>query len=263
MIFCSNLLFCSDRYSWLLLGGPSYLIYQGLAIFVVTIKNFPYTRPGFGLDKGLTELWEKLAQQEKRLMMQTARDIRLMCFGCSFGTEAVQEYYGEIWSSVPTICLPLVFATANSHTGQLEQLGRMIGQGGPALSKQTFVSLSSCCHLTLSIYALGTPLSYLYTSDSTAIEASVLVTLFLHYRTSLLTAGHCFWLSAGFGKCSSSTHATSIRYELYPCRVQLLMITVLGLGLAWYLGWNAFWIMVSVGSSLFRYRYQAYMTSKG
>ncbi|MBZ4265976.1 MATE family efflux transporter, partial [Streptococcus pneumoniae] len=68
-------------------------------------------------------------------------------------------------------------------TATVMQVARAVGEDDWArvdnLSKQTFwLSLFLMLPLTLSIYALGTPLSHLYTSNPVAIEASVMVTLF-------------------------------------------------------------------------------------
>ena len=57
-----------------------------------------------------------------------------------------------------------------------------------SLSKQTFwLSLILMLPLTFSIYALGIPLTHLYTTDPLAVEASVLVTLFSLLGTPMTT----------------------------------------------------------------------------
>ena len=65
--------------------------------------------------------------------------------------------------------------------------------------------------LTLSIYALGTPLSHLYTSDPAAIKASVLVTLFSLLGTPM-TTGTVIYTAVwqGLGNARLPFYATSI-----------------------------------------------------
>ena len=68
-------------------------------------------------------------------------------------------------------------------TATVMQVARAVGEDDwkrvASLSKQTFwLSLLLMLPLTFSIYALGVPLTHLYTTDPLAVEASVLVTLF-------------------------------------------------------------------------------------
>ena len=132
-----------------------------------------------------------------------------------------------------------------------------------SLSKQTFwLSLLLMLPLTLSVYALGIPLTHLYTTDSLAVEASVLVTLFSLLGTPM-TIGTVIYTAVwqGLGNARLPFYATSIGMWCIRIGTGYLMGIVLGWGLpgiwAGTLLDNGFrWLFL-------RYRYQRYMSLKG
>ena len=115
--------------------------------------------------------------------------------------------------------------------------------------------------LTFSIYALGTPLTHLYTTDPIAVEASVLVALFSLLGTPW-RQGQLFIRRFGrVGECLAFPLCDKYRDVVYPHWDSLSDGDCAWLGLAWYLGWNPFdngfrWLFL-------RYRYQRYMMLKG
>ena len=230
----------------------------GVVILWSQLK-LPYTRPSFGLDKDLLTL--ALPAAGERLMMR-AGDVVIIALVVSFGTEAVAgNAIGEVLTQFNY--MP-AFGVA---TATVMQVARAVGENDWArvdkLSKQTFwLSFFLMLPLTLSIYALGTSLSYLYTSDPVAIKASVLVTLFSLLGTPM-TTGTVIYTAVwqGLGNARLPFYATSIGMWCIRIGTGYLMGIVLGWGLpgiwAGTLLDNGFrWIFL-------RYRYQVYMTSKG
>ena len=230
----------------------------GVVILWSQLK-LPYTRPRFGLDKDLLTL--ALPAAGERLMMR-AGDVVIIALVVSFGTEAVAgNAIGEVLTQFNY--MP-AFGVA---TATVMQVARAVGENDWArvdkLSRQTFwLSFFLMLPLTLSIYALGTPLSYLYTSDSAAIKASVLVTLFSLLGTPM-TTGTVIYTAVwqGLGNARLPFYATSIGMWCIRIGTGYLMGIVLGWGLpgiwAGTLLDNSFrWIFLC-------YRYQVYMISKG
>jgi len=230
----------------------------GVVILWSQLK-LPYTRPSFGLDKDLLTL--ALPAAGERLMMR-AGDVVIIALVVSFGTEAVAgNAIGEVLTQFNY--MP-AFGVA---TATVMQVARAVGENDwtrvDRLSKQTFwLSLFLMLPLTLSIYALGAPLSYLYTSDPAAIEASVLVTLFSLLGTPM-TTGTVIYTAVwqGLGNARLPFYATSIGMWCIRIGTGYLMGIVLGWGLpgiwAGTLLDNGFrWIFL-------RYRYKSYMTLKG
>ena len=131
------------------------------------------------------------------------------------------------------------------------------------VSKQTFwLSLLLMLPLTLSIYALGTPLTHLFTTNPVAIEASVLVALFSLLGTPM-AIGTVIYTAVwqGLGNARLPFYATSIGMWCIRIGTAYLMGIVLGWGLpgiwAGTLLDNGFrWLFL-------RYRYQRYMSLKG
>ena len=110
------------------------------------------------------------------------------------------------------------------------------------LSKQTFwLSLLLMLPLTFSIYALGIPLTHLYTTDPLAVEASVLVTLF-HYLVLLWRQGQLFYTAVwqGLGNARLPFLCDKYRNVVYPHWDSLSDGNCAWLGFAWYLGRNPF-----------------------
>ena len=245
------------------------IVFSSVAIFILDMGiagvilwsqlKLPYTRPTFGLDKDLLTL--ALPAAGERLMMR-AGDVVIIALVVSFGTEAVAgNAIGEVLTQFNY--MP-VFGVA---TATVMQVARAVGENDWArvdrLSKQTFwLSFFLMLPLTLSIYALGTPLSYLYTSDPVAIKASVLVTLFSLLGTPM-TTGTVIYTAVwqGLGNARLPFYATSIGMWCIRIGTGYLMGIVLGWGLpgiwAGTLLDNGFrWIFL-------RYRYKSYMTLKG
>ena len=230
----------------------------GVVILWSQLK-LPYTRPRFGLDKDLLTL--ALPAAGERLMMR-AGDVVIIALVVSFGTEAVAgNAIGEVLTQFNY--MP-AFGVA---TATVMQVARAVGEDDWArvdnLSKQTFwLSLFLMLPLTLSIYALGTPLSHLYTSDPVAIEASVMVTLFSLLGTPM-TTGTVIYTAVwqGLGNARLPFYATSIGMWCIRIGTGYLMGIILGWGLpgiwAGTLLDNGFrWIFL-------RYRYKQYISLKG
>ena len=230
----------------------------GVVILWSQLK-LPYTRPSFGLDKDLLTL--ALPAAGERLMMR-AGDVVIIALVVSFGTEAVAgNAIGEVLTQFNY--MP-AFGVA---TATVMQVARAVGEDDwgmvDKLSKQTFwLSLFLMLPLTLSIYALGTPLSYLYTSDSAAIKASVLVTLFSLLGTPM-TTGTVIYTAVwqGLGNARLPFYATSIGMWCIRIGTGYLMGIVIGWGLPGI--WAGTLLDNGFRWMFLRYRYQVYMTSKG
>ena len=230
----------------------------GLMILWSQLK-LPYMKPSFGLDKELLTL--ALPAAGERLMMR-AGDVVIIALVVSFGTEAVAgNAIGEVLTQFNY--MP-AFGVA---TATVMLVARAVGEDNwervASLSKQTFwLSLLLMLPLTLSVYALGIPLTHLYTTDSLAVEASVLVTLFSLLGTPMAT-GTVIYTAVwqGLGNARLPFYATSIGMWCIRIGTGYLMGIVLGWGLpgiwAGTLLDNGFrWLFL-------RYRYQRYMSLKG
>ena len=230
----------------------------GVVILWSQLK-LPYTRPNFGLDKDLLTL--ALPAAGERLMMR-AGDVVIIALVVSFGTEAVAgNAIGEVLTQFNY--MP-AFGVA---TATVMQVARAVGEDDwervDNLSKQTFwLSLFLMLPLTLSIYALGTPLSHLYTSDPVAIEASVLVTLFSLLGTPM-TTGTVIYTAVwqGLGNARLPFYATSIGMWCIRIGTGYLMGIVLG----WSLPGIWAGTLLDNGFRWFflRYRYKQYISLKG
>ena len=180
----------------------------------------------------------------------------------SFGTEAVAgNAIGEVLTQFNY--MP-AFGVA---TATVMQVARAVGENDWArvdkLSKQTFwLSFFLMLPLTLSIYALGTPLSYLYTSDPVAIKASVLVTLFSLLGTPM-TTGTVIYTAVwqGLGNARLPFYATSIGMWCIRIGTGYMMGIILGWGLPGI--WAGTLLDNGFRWMFLRYRYQVYMISKG
>ena len=230
----------------------------GVVILWSQLK-LPYMRPTFGLDKDLLTL--ALPAAGERLMMR-AGDVVIIALVVSFGTEAVAgNAIGEVLTQFNY--MP-AFGVA---TATVMQVARAVGEDDwvrvDRLSKQTFwLSFFLMLPLTLSIYALGTPLSYLYTSDHAAIEASVLVTLFSLLGTPM-TTGTVIYTAVwqGLGNARLPFYATSIGMWCIRIGTGYLMGIVLGWGLPGI--WAGTLLDNGFRWMFLRYRYKSYMTLKG
>lgn len=230
----------------------------GLVILWSQLK-LPYGKPTFGLDKELLTL--ALPAAGERLMMR-AGDVVIIALVVSFGTEAVAgNAIGEVLTQFNY--MP-AFGVA---TATVMLLARAVGEDDwkrvASLSKQTFwLSLFLMLPLSFSIYVLGVPLTHLYTTDSLAVEASVLVTLFSLLGTPM-TTGTVIYTAVwqGLGNARLPFYATSIGMWCIRIGTGYLLGIVLGWGLpgiwAGSLLDNGFrWLFL-------RYRYQRYMSLKG
>ena len=152
-------------------------------------------------------------------------------------------------------------------TAPIMQVARAVGENNwkrvDEVSKQTFwLSFVLMLPLTLSIYALGIPLTHLYTTDPVAVEASVLVALFSLLGTPMTTGTVIYTaIWQGLGNARLPFYATSIGMWCIRIGTAYLMGIVLGWGLpgiwAGTLLDNGFrWLFL-------RYRYQSYMSLKG
>ena len=221
--------------------------------------KLPYTRPRFGLDKDLLTL--ALPAAGERLMMR-AGDVVIIALVVSFGTEAVAgNAIGEVLTQFNY--MP-AFGVA---TATVMQVARAVGEDDWArvdnLSKQTFwLSLFLMLPLTLSIYALGTPLSHLYTSDPVAIEASVMVTLFSLLGTPM-TTGTVIYTAVwqGLGNARLPFYATSIGMWCIRIGTGYLMGIVLGWGLPGI--WAGTLLDNGFRWFFLHYRYKQYISLKG
>lgn len=230
----------------------------GVVILWSQLK-LPYTRPNFGLDKDLLTL--ALPAAGERLMMR-AGDVVIIALVVSFGTEAVAgNAIGEVLTQFNY--MP-AFGVA---TATVMQVARAVGEDDwervDNLSKQTFwLSLFLMLPLTLSIYALGTPLSHLYTSDSVAIEASVLVTLFSLLGTPM-TTGTVIYTAVwqGLGNARLPFCATSIGMWCIRIGTGYLMGIVLGWGLPGI--WAGTLLDNGFRWFFLHYRYKQYISLKG
>ena len=113
--------------------------------------------------------------------------------------------------------------------------------------------------LTLSIYALGTPLTHLYTTDPVAVEASVLVALFSLLGTPMATGTVIYGSLGGLGMLASF-YATSIGMWCIRIGTAYLMGIVLGWGLPGI--WAGTLLDNGFDGYFLRYRYQSYMSLK-
>ena len=230
----------------------------GVVILWSKLK-LPYTRPSFGLDKDLLTL--ALPAAGERLMMR-AGDVVIIALVVSFGTEAVAgNAIGEVLTQFNY--MP-AFGVA---TAIVMQVARAVGEDDWArvdnLSKQTFwLSLFLMLPLTLSIYALGTPLSHLYTSDPAAIKASVMVTLFSLLGTPM-TTGTVIYTAVwqGLGNARLPFYATSIGMWCIRIGTGYLMGIVLGWGLPGI--WAGTLLDNGFRWFFLRYRYKQYISLKG
>ena len=254
--FLSNAL--NILFSSLAIWGTILSRLVGLVILWSQLK-LPYGKPTFGLDKELLTL--ALPAAGERLMMR-AGDVVIIALVVSFGTEAVAgNAIGEVLTQFNY--MP-AFGVA---TATVMLLARAVGEDDwkrvASLSKQTFwLSLFLMLPLSFSIYVLGVPLTHLYTTDSLAVEASVLVTLFSLLGTPM-TTGTVIYTAVwqGLGNARLPFYATSIGMWCIRIGTGYLMGIVLGWGLpgiwAGSLLDNGFrWLFL-------RYRYQRYMSLKG
>ena len=156
--------------------------------------------------------------------MMRAGDVVIIALVVSFGTEAVAgNAVGEVLTQFNY--MP-AFGVA---TATVMQVARAVGEDNwkrvDDLSKQTFwLSLLLMLPLTLSIYALGTPLTHLYTTDPVAVEASVLVALFSLLGTPMAT-GTVIYTAVwqGLGNARLPFYATSIASLIWKIKSNVLI----------------------------------------
>lgn len=194
--------------------------------------------------------------------MMRAGDVVIIALVVSFGTEAVAgNAVGEVLTQFNY--MP-AFGVA---TATVMIVARAVGEDNwkkvANLSKRTFwLSLILMLPLTFSIYALGIPLTHLYTTDSLAVEASVLVTLFSLLGTPM-TIGTVIYTAVwqGLGNARLPFYATSIGMWCIRIGTGYLMGIVLGWGLSGI--WAGTLLDNGFRWLFLRYRYQRYMRLKG
>lgn len=221
--------------------------------------ELPFAPLKFSLSKDLLALAVPAALE--RLMMR-AGDVVIIALVVAFGTEAVAgNAVGEVLTQFNY--MP-AFGVA---TATVMQIAREVGQENwdqvKQVSQQTFfLALMLMLPLALAIFIFGEPLTHLYTSDSLAVEASVLVTLFSLLGTPL-TAGTVIYTAVwqGLGNARLPFYATTIGMWGIRIGSGYLMGIVLGWGLpgiwAGTLFDNGFrWLFL-------HYRYRMYLKRKG
>ena len=204
---------------------------------MVTIKTSIYE----------TKLWtgQRLADLSftcsGRASHDEAGDVVIIALVVSFGTEAVAgNAIGEVLTQFNY--MP-AFGVA---TATVMQVARAVGEDDWArvdrLSKQTFcLSFILMLPLTLSIYALGTPLSYLLHQRSCGYQSQCFSDSFFTFRDSYDNGnGHLYSCLARFGKCPTSLLCDKYWNVVHPYWDWLPDGNCFRLGFAWYLGRNAF-----------------------
>ena len=194
--------------------------------------------------------------------MMRAGDVVIITLVVSFGTEAVAgNAVGEVltqFNYMPG------FGVA---TATVMLVARAVGEDNwervASLSKQTFwLSLILMLPLTFSIYALGIPLTHLYTINPLAVDASVLVTLFSLLGTPM-TTGTVIYTAVwqGLGNARLPFYATS--FGMWGIRIGTGY--VMGILFGW--GLPGIWAGTLLDNSFrwffLRYRYRRYCMLKG
>ena len=200
----------------------------GLVILWLQLK-LPYAKPTFGLDKDLLTL--AIPAAGERLMMR-AGDVVIIAIVVAFGTEAVAgNAIGETltqfnYMPVFGVATATVMLVARSlGEGDLEQIAR--------LRKQSYcLSFVLMLPIALGIFFGGTLLTYLYTQDVKAVEASLSVVLFSLLGTPF-TAGTVIYTAVwqGLGNGKLPFYATTIGMWVIRIGAGYLLGVTLGFGL--------------------------------
>ncbi|MGT2951217.1 MATE family efflux transporter [Streptococcus cuniculi] len=191
--------------------------------------SISFARPSWGLDKDLLSL--SLPAAGERLMMR-AGDVVIIALVVRFGTEAVAgNAIGEVLTQFNY--MP-AFGIA---TATVLLVARSLGQGNQEAIDQTarktyWLAIGLMLPVALLMFAFGRPLTYLYTQDSGAVAASLLVVLF-----SLLgvpfTAGTVIYTAVwqGLGNGKLPFYATTMGMWVIRIGLGYLLGVTLQLGL--------------------------------
>ena len=184
--------------------------------------DLPFERPRWGLDRDLISI--ALPAAGERLMMR-AGDVVVLVLIVRFGTEAVAGHsIGEILTQF--IYMP-VFGIATAAVMLVaEALGEHNWSSIERLRRETYwLSLIFMTPIALLIWALGQPLTHLFTQNATATQVSLLVALFSLLGIPM-TAGTVIYTAVwqGLGRANLPFYATTVG------------MWVIRIGMGWFLG---------------------------
>lgn len=191
--------------------------------------SIPFAQPAWGLDKDLLRL--SLPAAGERLMMR-AGDVVMIALVVDFGTEAVAgNAVGEVltqFNYMPAFGIATATVLLVAHS-----LGeRKLDEIDQIARESYWLALGLMLPVALIIFVLGTPLTHLYTQDTQAVAASLLVVLF-----SLLglpfTAGTVIYTAVwqGLGNGKLPFYATTIGMWGIRIGAGYLLGITLGFGL--------------------------------
>ena len=198
----------------------------------------------WGLDRELLRL--SLPAAGERLMMR-AGDVVIIAIVVAFGTEAVAgNAIGEVLTQFNY--MP-AFGVA---TATVMLVAHAVGEGDlqavSLIRKRTFwLSFSCMLPVALGIFAFGRPLTSLYTNNSGAITASLLVILFSLLGTPMAVGTVIYTaLWQGLGNARLPFYATTIGMWLIRIISGYLLGVTFGLGLPG--GWDALgqWLPLAI-----------------
>ena len=186
-------------------------------------------RWSWGLDRELLRL--SLPAAGERLMMR-AGDVVIIAIVVAFGTEAVAgNAIGEVLTQFNY--MP-IFGVS---TATVMLVGHAVGEGDlravDLIRKRTFwLSFACMLPVALGIFAFGRPLTLLYTDNSGAITASLLVTLFSLLGTPM-AVGTVIYTAVwqGLGNARLPFYATTVGMWLIRIITGYLLGVSFGLGL--------------------------------
>ena len=186
-------------------------------------------RWSWGLDRELLRL--SLPAAGERLMMR-AGDVVIIAIVVAFGTEAVAgNAIGEVLTQFNY--MP-IFGVS---TATVMLVGHAVGEGDlravDLIRKRTFwLSFACMLPVALGIFAFGRPLTSLYTNNSGAITASLLVILFSLLGTPMAVGTVIYTaLWQGLGNARLPFYATTIGMWLIRIISGYLLGVTFGLGL--------------------------------
>ena len=211
--------------------------------------QMPFAPFGWGLDKELLHL--ALPAAGERLMMR-AGDVVIIAIVVAFGTEVVAgNAIGETLTQFNY--MPALGVATATVMMVARATGQQDWQEVKHLTRQTYwLSLAFMLPVGLTVYALGLPLTQLYTQDSRAVVASLVVVLFSALCMPL-TAGTLIYTAVwqGLGNARLPFYATTVGMWVIRIVTGYLLGISLGLGLvgvwAATLLDNAFrWLLLSL-----------------
>lgn len=191
--------------------------------------DLPFAPWSWSLDRELLRL--SLPAAGERLMMR-AGDVVIIALVVTFGTDAVAgNAVGEVLTQFNY--MP-AFGVA---TATVMLVARAVGQGDllavRAITRRSlWLTLALMLPLALGIFALGRPLTLLYTDNSGALSASLLVVLFSLLGVPM-TVGTVIYTAVwqGLGNARLPFYATTIGMWLIRIGAGYLLGIVWGLGL--------------------------------